>query len=67
MNRRPKLSLIAPKVSPEEAAAVVAALEQFMRQTVPTRVASEPQPSAWQQTALREAVLKPQPVAAHWD
>lgn len=67
MNRRPKLSLIAPNASPEEAAALVAALEQFMRQTAPTQVAPEPQRSAWQQTALRESVVKPQPVVAHWD
>ncbi|MGO9754050.1 MAG: hypothetical protein ACLP8S_22505 [Solirubrobacteraceae bacterium] len=67
MNRRPRLSLIAPNASTEEAAAVVAALEQFMRQTAPAHVAPAPQHSAWQQTALREAVLKPQPVAAHWD
>jgi hypothetical protein len=67
MNRRPKLSLIAPSASPEEAAAVVAALEQFMRQTAPSPVAPEPQPSAWQLAALREAVSKPPSVALPWN
>ncbi len=67
MNRRPKLSLIAPSASPEEAAAVVAALEQFMRQTAPSLVAPEPAPSAWQLAALREAVSKPPSVALPWN
>ncbi len=34
-NRRPHFELIAPSASPEEAAAVVAALERFMRATAP--------------------------------
>ncbi len=67
MNRRPKLTLIAPNATPEEAAAVVAALEQFMRQTAPSHVASEPQASAWQLAALREAVAKPASGALPWD
>ena len=67
MNRRPQISLIAPNASPEEAAAVVAALEQFMRQTAPVLVESEPQISAWRQAALRESVAKPAPVALPWD
>jgi hypothetical protein len=56
MNRRPKLELIAPSATPEEAAAVAAALEQFMRATAPVLVAPEPQPSPWQAAALREGV-----------
>jgi len=67
MNRRPKLTLIAPNATPEEAAAVVAALEQFMRQTAPSHVAPEPQPSAWQLAVLREAVIKPQSIVLPWD
>ncbi len=35
VNRRPKLELIAPLASPAEAAAIVAALERFMRDTAP--------------------------------
>ena len=34
-NRRPQLELIAPSASPAEAAAIVAALERFMRDTAP--------------------------------
>ncbi len=57
MNRRPKLRIVAPGASPEEAAAVVAALEQFMRDTAPTP-APGPTPqerSAWARAALYEA------------
>ena len=34
-NRRPKLEIVAPSASPEEAAAVVAAVERFLRDTAP--------------------------------
>ncbi len=62
MNRRPKLSIVAPDASPEEAAAVVAALERFMRETAPTPVAAEPRRNPWQEAALYEGVLRePQP------
>lgn len=58
MNRRPKLSIIAPDASPEEAAAVVAAVERFMRATAPPRVPPAPARSAWQLAALQEGVLR---------
>ena len=57
MNRRPQLKLIAPGASPEEAAAVVAALEQFMRETAPPPVGHRRRAEPWQQAALREGVL----------
>lgn len=55
-NRRPKLEIIAPAASPEEAAAVVAALTRFMRDTA-APPAREPAaaPSAWAEAALLEA------------
>ena len=55
-NRRPQLNLIAPSASPEEAAAVVAALERFMRETAPTPGPAEPPRNPWQRTALLEGV-----------
>ncbi|MDQ6936809.1 MAG: hypothetical protein M3140_03725 [Actinomycetota bacterium] len=55
MNRRPKLTLVAPTASSEEAAAVVAALEQFMRETAPAPVPVRRQ-SPWQRAALYEGV-----------
>ena len=56
MNRRPKLEIIAPGASPAEAAAVVAALERFMRETAPQPAAEEPRPPAWLRSALLEGV-----------
>ncbi len=55
-NRRPELKLIAPSASPEEAAAVVAALEQFMRATAPVLVAAEETIAPWRRAALLEGV-----------
>jgi hypothetical protein len=56
MNRRPKLTIVAPNASPEEAAAVVAAVERFMRATAPPP--APPRLNAWQQAGLSEGVAK---------
>ncbi len=56
MNRRPKLTIVAPNASPEEAAAVIAALERFMRDTTPPPAPPAPERNSWQQAALREGV-----------
>ncbi len=58
MNRRPKIQIVAPNATPEEAAAVAGALERFMRDTAPVRVdpASRPAPSPWIRAARREAI-----------
>ncbi len=66
MNRRPKLSIVAPNATPEEAAAVVAALEQFMRATAPTRVNAEPTTNPWQQAALHEGVARDTQLPLPW-
>jgi hypothetical protein len=66
VNRRPKLSIVAPGASPEEAAAVVAALEQFMRATAPLPVAADPRPPAWQLAALHEGVGRELGLPAPW-
>ena len=58
MNRRPKLTIVAPTASPEEAAAVVAALERFMRDTAPVPAPPAPKPNPWQRTALEEGVSR---------
>ena len=56
MNRRPQLRIVAPSASPQEAAALVAALERFMRDTAPTPAPPPPPgPPAWGRTALLEA------------
>jgi hypothetical protein len=66
---RARLELLTPSASPEEAAAIVAALEQFMRAT-----ATDPAgggavaPDRWRETALLEGVARdPQePVEHPW-
>lgn len=56
VNRRPKLQIIAPAASEEEAAALVVALERFMRDTAPTPAPPPPAgPSAWARASLLEA------------
>ena len=56
MNRRPRLELRGSSASPEEAAAVIAAIERFIRDTAPP-VAGEPEgPSPWVRAALLEGV-----------
>ena len=55
-NRRPKLELIAPSASPEEAAAIVAALERFMRATAPPPAARAEAGEPWRRAALLEGV-----------
>jgi hypothetical protein len=54
-NRRPHLELVTPAASPEEAAAVIAAVERFLRDHAPPPAPPEP-PSGWVQTARLEAV-----------
>jgi hypothetical protein len=57
-NRRPRLELISPNASPEEAAAIVAALERFMRDTAPSRVPPPAPPDPWRRAALHEGVQR---------
>ena len=69
MNRRPELSIVAPDASPEEAAAVVAALARFMRET--GWVGAESVPAAppcnpWLQAALHEGVARSPELPAPW-
>ena len=56
VNRRPQLEIVAPSASPEEAAAVVAALERFMRDTAPPLAESAPPRNPWLRAALLEGV-----------
>jgi hypothetical protein len=62
VSSRPDLTIIAPEATPDEAAAVVAALEQFMRDTATTedtgQRAGGPFVSPWKQAALAEGVAR---------
>jgi hypothetical protein len=53
---RPKIELVTPAASPEEAAAVVAAIERFVADTAPAPAPPSRPPSPWQRAALREGV-----------
>ena len=61
MNRRPRLELHGGSATPEEAAAVMAAVEQFLRDTAPPAAAPDPRPSPWVEAARLEAVEREPP------
>ena len=56
MNRRPRLELHGSSASPDEAAAVVAAIEQFLRDTTPPPAPAEEPENAWIRAGRLEAV-----------
>ena len=58
VNRRPRLELRGSSATPEEAAAVMAAVEQFLRDTAPPRAPEPAEPSPWVRAARREAVSR---------
>ena len=69
MNRRPKLSIVGwagAAASPEEAAAVVAALERFMRDTAPAIVPEPARRPAWLEASLREGVARQPGLLPSW-
>jgi hypothetical protein len=51
-----RLTLVDPTAGPEEAAAIVAALERFIRDTAPTPAADSAVPEGWRLAGLREGV-----------
>jgi hypothetical protein len=61
MNRRPRLELRGSSATPEEAAAVMAAVEQFLRDTAPPPAPPDPAPSLWARTGLLEGVEREPP------
>jgi hypothetical protein len=68
MNRRPQLRIVAPAASPEEAAAVVAALARFMRETAP--VIAPPSADTlgpWARAALLEGTGHGPQERSPWD
>jgi hypothetical protein len=54
--RRPQIEIKQAAASPEEAAAVIAAVEQFLRDTAPAPDTSGSEMSPWLRAALREGV-----------
>jgi len=56
VNRRARLELVTPAASPEEAAAVIAAVERFLRDTAPPPAPPAGRPSGWVRAARLEGV-----------
>lgn len=53
---RPRIELVTPAPSPEEAAAVVAAIERFVADTAPPPAPPSRALNPWQRAALEEGV-----------
>jgi hypothetical protein len=62
---RPRIELVSPDPSASEAAAIVAALEQFLADTAPAPSAG-PAQSPWQRAALEEGVAARQVSGFAW-
>lgn len=53
---RPRIEVAQASATPEEAAAIAAAIEQFLRDTAPPPVSDGPSASSWERAALFEGV-----------
>jgi hypothetical protein len=63
---RPRIEIVSPAASDSEAAAIVAALEQFLAETAPAPASSGPEMSPWQAAALREGIAARQVGGGGW-
>ena len=63
---RPRIRLLTETASDTEAAAIAAALEQFLAETAPAPAASGLKISAWQRAALEEGVGAHDLAARQW-
>ena len=63
---RPQIELISGGASEAEAAAIVAALEQFLADTAPPPSADGPAQSPWQRASLEEGIAARQVTGYAW-
>ncbi len=63
---RPRIELVSPAASASEAAAIVAALEQFLADTAPAPGAAGPPRSPWQRAALEDGIAARQISGSAW-
>jgi len=63
---RPRIELISPAASAREAAAIVAALEQFLADTAPAPDAGGQTQSRWQRAAIEEGIAARQVSGSAW-
>jgi hypothetical protein len=65
MNRRPRLELRGSSATPEEAAAVIAAIERFLRDTAPPPAPATEVENPWVRASRLEAVER-EPATGPW-
>jgi hypothetical protein len=63
---RPRIELVSGSASDTEAAAIVAALEQFLADTAPAPAAGGAEQSPWQRAALEEGIAARQVSGYAW-
>lgn len=63
---RPRIELVSGGASDSEAAAIVAALEQFLADTAPTPAPAGAEHSPWQRAALEEGIAARQVSGYVW-
>jgi hypothetical protein len=63
---RPRIELVKGSASESEAAAIVAALEQFLAETAPAPDAGAPAQSPWLRAALEEGISARQVSGYAW-
>ena len=63
---RPRIELLGSGASEAEAAAIAAAIEQFLADTAPAPLPPSPPRSAWQRAALEEGISARQVSARGW-
>jgi hypothetical protein len=64
--RRPRIELSTPAASPQEAAAIAAAIERFIAETAPAPAAAGETPGRWQRAALLDGVGAKSELASPW-
>lgn len=64
--QRPRIEIRQAAATPEEAAAVAAAIEQFLRDTAPAPEAPKPAMSAWLKAGLLEGTGRDPARSAPW-
>jgi hypothetical protein len=63
---RPRIEIVSGGATAAEAAAIVAALEQFLAETAPRTGSDRPAESRWQRAALEEGIAARQVSGLGW-